>query len=78
MQEAEKKAAATRECPLCSFSGPSLPFDEEEGDYDEDFDKKQKYMPIQHIQKKDKDIKFIQDKLTQTNGKKILLLKILT
>ena len=39
MQEAEKKAAARRECPLCSFSGPSLPFDEEEGDYDEDFDK---------------------------------------
>ena len=52
MQEAEKKAAARRECPLCSFSGPSLPFDEEEGDYDEDFDKKQKYVPIQHLQKK--------------------------
>ena len=37
--------------PLCSFSGPSLPFDEEEGDYGDDFDKKQKYVPIQHIQK---------------------------
>ena len=46
MQEAEKKAAARRECPLCSFSGPSLPFDVEEGDYDDDFDKKQKYVPI--------------------------------
>ena len=74
MQEAEKKAAARRECPLCSFSGPSLPFGEEEGEYDEDFDKKQKYVSIPYLQKKDKDIKFIRDKITQTNGKKILLL----
>ena len=38
MQEAEKKAAARRECPTMFILWP-LPFDEEEGDYDEDFDK---------------------------------------
>ena len=50
MQEAEKKAAARRECPTMFILWP-LPFDEEEGDYGDDFDKKQKYVPIHHIKK---------------------------